>query len=70
MSELMTPIPFRRLMTASLICTTLVIYVPFLSEAFEFEHISFMEYAVALGLAFCVIPIVEIVKLIERKTMK
>ena len=55
---------------ASLICTTLVIYVPFLSEAFEFEHISFMEYAVALGLAFCVIPIVEIVKLIERKTMK
>lgn len=52
---------------ASLICTTMVIYVPFLSEAFEFEHISVMEYAIALGLAFMVIPIVEIVKFFQRK---
>lgn len=52
---------------ASLACTTLVIYVPFLSEAFEFEHISFYEYGVALGLAFLVIPIVEIVKFFERR---
>ncbi len=55
---------------ASLAATTLVIYVPFLSEAFEFEHISFEEYAIALGLAFLVMPIVEIIKLIQRKTMK
>lgn len=55
---------------ASFICTSLVIYVPFLSDAFEFEHISFVEYAIAIGLAFCVIPIVEIVKLIERKLAK
>jgi Ca2+-transporting ATPase len=53
---------------ASLALTTLVIYVPFLSRAFEFEHISFNEYAVALILAVCVIPIVELVKLIQRKT--
>jgi len=55
---------------ASLICTTLVIYVPFLSRAFEFEHISFMEYAVALGLAFMIIPIVEVIKFVQRKISK
>ena len=55
---------------ASLVATTLVIYVPFLSEAFEFEHISIEEYAIALALAFLVIPIVEVVKLIQRKTQK
>ena len=55
---------------ASFICTSLVIYVPFLSEAFEFEHISLMEYAIAIGLAFCIIPIVEIVKLVQRKMAK
>ncbi len=55
---------------ASLAATTIVIYVPFLSEAFEFEHISFEEYAIALGLAFLVMPIVEIIKLIQRKTAK
>ena len=55
---------------ASFICTSLVIYVPFLSEAFEFEHISFLEYAIAIGIAFCIIPIVEVVKLIQRKREK
>ena len=55
---------------ASLVCTTLVIYVPFLSDAFDFEHISLLEYAVALGLAFMIIPIVEIVKFFQRKSMK
>jgi len=55
---------------ASLICTTLVIYVPFLSDAFDFEHISLLEYAVALGLAFMIIPIVEIVKFFQRKSIK
>ena len=55
---------------ASFVATTMVIYVPFLSEAFEFEHISFEEYAIALGLAFLVMPIVEIIKLIQRKAAK
>jgi Ca2+-transporting ATPase len=55
---------------ASLALTTLVIYVPFLSEAFEFEHISPTEYAVALILAVLVIPIAELVKLIQRKVKK
>jgi Ca2+-transporting ATPase len=55
---------------ASLALTTLVVYVPFLASAFEFEHISFKEYAVAIILAVLVIPLVELVKLVQRKTRK
>lgn len=54
-------------MLGSLVLTTLVIYVPFLANAFEFTHISLQEYFIAMALAFSVIPIVEIVKLIQRK---
>lgn len=50
--------------------TTLVIYVPFLRTLFDFEHISLAEYAVAMGLAFCIIPMVEIVKWLQRKLHK
>ena len=53
-------------MAASLVCTTAVIYIPFLSEAFGFEHISLMEYGMSIALAFCIIPIVEISKVIQR----
>lgn len=52
---------------ASLVCTTLVLYVPFLANAFGFEHISVEEYLVALALAFCIIPLVELVKFIQRR---
>lgn len=51
---------------ASLVLTTAVLYVPLLSNAFGFEHISLTEYGIALALAVCVIPIVEIVKLCQR----
>ena len=54
----------------SLVLTTAVIYIPFLSAAFEFASISFVEYVVALGIAFLVLPIVELVKLCERKLSK
>ncbi len=50
----------------SLLLTTLIIYVPFLSSAFSLEHINLMEYGIALLLAVLVIPIVEAVKLIKR----
>ncbi|MEG1862805.1 MAG: cation-translocating P-type ATPase [Oscillospiraceae bacterium] len=57
-------------MLASLVLTAAVIYVPFLSAMFEFEVISLFEFAVAMGLAFSVIPIVEVVKRIKyRKTI-
>ena len=57
-------------MALSLVLTTAVIYVPFLSAAFGFAHISLAEYAVALGLAVSIIPIMELVKLIQRKLGK
>lgn len=51
----------------SLVLTTAVIYIPFLAEAFGFAHISLAEYGVALAMAFSVIPIVELVKLVRRR---
>lgn len=51
----------------SLLCTTAVIYIPFLADAFDFEHISLMEYLVALALSISIIPIMEIIKFIQRK---
>jgi len=51
---------------ASLVFTTAILYIPFLRTAFGFESISLNEYIIAIGLAFCVIPIVEIVKLCQR----
>ncbi len=57
-------------MAVSLLLTTAVIEVPFLANAFGFTPIGFAEYSVSLALAFSVIPIAEIVKLIQRKTAK
>jgi len=54
----------------SLLVTTVVIYVPFLANAFDFEHINLLEYTVAVLLAFSVIPIVEIVKFVQRHMTK
>ena len=54
----------------SLLLTTAVLYIPFLSEAFQFEHIDLIEYSVAMALAICVIPLVELVKAIQRAFAK
>ena len=51
----------------SLAATTLVCEVPFLANAFEFAPVDFIEYVVALCFAVSVIPIVELVKLVQRK---
>ena len=50
----------------SLLLTTVVIEVPFLAEVFELAHLSIMEYGIALGLGFLIIPLVETVKLVHR----
>jgi Ca2+-transporting ATPase len=50
----------------ALILTAAVIYVPFLSAAFGFTKISLGEYAIALGLAASIEPLVEAVKLFQR----
>ena len=57
-------------MLGSLVLTTLIIEVPFLANAFGFTAIGLEEYGIAIVLAFLVIPIVELVKLIQRKLAK
>ena len=54
----------------SLICTVGVINVPVLRAAFKFEHISLLEYGVAMVLAVSIVPIMEITKAIQRKMGK
>ena len=54
----------------SLLATTLVCEVPFLADAFGFVHVNIWHYALAIGLGACVIPVVEIVKLVQRKCAK
>ena len=54
-------------MIGSLLLTTLLLEVPFLANAFGFVPVGLVEYGIALGLGFLVIPIVEAVKLIQRK---
>lgn len=57
-------------MLLSLICTTAVIYVPFLSNAFGFTSISPMEYLVSILIAAFIIPLVELTKLLQRMLTK
>ncbi len=57
-------------MLGSLVLTTLVIEVPFIAKAFGFTPIGFVEYGISIGLAILVIPVVEIVKLIQRSVRK
>ena len=54
-------------MAASLVLTLVVIYVPALARLFSLEALSARELAVSLGLSISVIPIVELVKVFQRK---
>lgn len=53
-----------------LLLTTAVVYIPFLSNAFGLEHISMFEYAISILFGISVIPMVEIVKFIQRRKDK
>ena len=57
-------------MIGSLVLTTLLLEVPFLAGAFGFMPLGLVEYAIAMGLAFLVIPVVEIVKFFQRRLSK
>ncbi len=57
-------------MLGSFLLTTAVVEVPFLARMFEFTQLSAIEYGISLGLAFMIIPIVEIVKAIQRAAAK
>ena len=54
----------------SMFLTVIVVGVPALSNLFHFEHISFMEFCVAVGMALLIIPAMEITKLIQRHVEK
>ena len=54
----------------SLLATTLVCEVPFLANAFGFASVDLVEYLIAIALGLIVIPVVEIVKLIQRAIHK
>ena len=51
----------------SFILVILVVYIPYVSDAFELQHVNIMELLVAILLAMTVIPIVEIIKFFQRK---
>ena len=51
---------------AALVLTSVVIEVPALAKIFEFTPIDLKEYAIAMGLAILIIPIVEIIKAFQR----
>ena len=44
-----------------------VLEIPVLANAFGFTPVSWPEYGIALALAFLVIPVVELVKLCQRR---
>ena len=55
---------------ASLVLTTAVCEIPFLANAFGFTSVELPEYLVAIALAFLTIPLVELVKWMQRKKNK
>ncbi|MDD7309985.1 MAG: cation-translocating P-type ATPase [Eubacteriales bacterium] len=57
-------------MFGSLLLATAVVEIPFLANLFGFTPVSLKEYAVALGLAILVIPIVELVKCCQRRSKR
>ena len=54
-------------MLGSLVLTTVVLEVPPIAAAFGFTPVGWAEYGIALALAVLVIPVVELVKLIQRR---
>lgn len=57
-------------MAASLVLTTALVEVPFLANLFSFAQLDGIAYAISLALAFSIIPIVEIVKAVQRAIAK
>ena len=57
-------------MIGSLLLTTAVLKIPFLANAFGFTPVGWDEFGISLVLAVLVIPIVELVKLIQRTVAK
>jgi Ca2+-transporting ATPase len=50
----------------SFLLTTAVVEIDLLAGIFDLSHLNFNEYLIAIGLAILTIPVVEIVKGIQR----
>jgi Ca2+-transporting ATPase len=57
-------------MLGSLVLTTVVLEVPFVAAMFGFTPVGLGEYLLAIALAVVVIPVVEVVKFVQRKMSK
>ncbi len=57
-------------MIGSFLLTTAVVEIDFLSNLFGFAHLDITEYLISLGLSVLIIPIVEIVKAVQRLAAK
>ena len=57
-------------MIGSFLLTTAVVEIDFLSNLFGFAHLDLKAYLISLGLSVLIIPIVEIVKAIQRAVSK
>ena len=57
-------------MAGSFVLTAALLEIPFLANAFGFVSLDLTQYAIAVALALCVIPIVETVKLVQRSLAK
>ncbi|MCR5040890.1 MAG: calcium-translocating P-type ATPase, PMCA-type [Clostridia bacterium] len=57
-------------MVASLVLTTLIIEIEPIAKVFNFTNLDLKDYLISVALAFSIIPIVEIVKAIQRATAK
>ena len=57
-------------MVGSFLLTTAVVEIDFLSNLFGFAHLDLTAYLISLGLSVLIIPIVEIVKAIQRAAAK
>ena len=54
----------------ALTLTIIILYVPALRNLFSFSYIDAKEFLVAVGIAFLIIPIIEIAKLVQRNAGK
>jgi len=54
----------------SFVLITLVVEIPFLASAFNLAKLDIVEYGIALSLAFLIIPIEELIKLIFKRKNK
>ena len=50
----------------SLVLTSVVVLIPEVAGLFEMAPIDWKEYLIAMALGFCIIPLVEVVKLVHR----